>query len=649
MRHTITGQSDTPYRSPAAAHSASRSSTPASVEFVDNRPEAITQRKLADAIHTSSDMVAQRRQLRGMFGKVAQLQGGPEEELLQGKLAPVQRAGSESDPAPRKNHIGLPDHLKSGIESISGLSMDDVTVHYNSSQPAQLNALAYTQGTDIHVAPGQEQHLPHEAWHVVQQAQGRVQPTMQMKDGVSVNDDQGLEHEADVMGARAAVSVLQLVRDGKRQDQTAFVHRPTRLSWSYPGVLSSSWRSIAQLMRLPEDSKGQLSDFTVRENIGQPNDTWISGRQLQTRLINALSAIPGVTQGSGYRLVSFRYDGEEFEKDANAYHQEKHGMQQWPVSIDDHLADIRKLIRGTLKASAQLDYLNDNFAAIDATHTIIIDVDWYLQRTQADVGFHKDSRGTTLFVNLTYNNDKTMQGAATKLDREGQPALEEKFPEKVRKDLEERRQSYQGITLDDQVGDLKEKEVGEYARLSFSDPSVWHSTPLLGHRVEKLPPPKDERTLATYLTRVGLPRHLYLGIAKFYETGTEEDCQSVYRYFVKNGRETVKNKSELIQRLIDEQITNEEIDGFQNIFPKPEVFWAELQKAKVMDPYNRHGISEEIEPVNKDTLTEDVKNRSRRLSLDLNANPTLQNNLDEEAKRPRTFIRTWVRLVPKLK
>jgi hypothetical protein len=76
-------------------------------------------------------------------------------------------------------------------------------VHYNSSQPAQLNALAYAQGSDIHLGPGQEQHLPHEAWHVVQQAQGRVRPTMQMREGVPVNDDAGLEREADVMGERA--------------------------------------------------------------------------------------------------------------------------------------------------------------------------------------------------------------------------------------------------------------------------------------------------------------------------------------------------------------------------------------------------------------------------------------------------------------
>jgi len=103
----------------------------------------------------------------------------------------------------RPNKTGMPDALKAGVESLSGYSLDDVRVHYNSPKPAQLQALAYTQGTDIHVASGQEKHLPHEAWHVVQQAQGRVKPTMQMKDGVPVNDDDGLEHEADVMGAKA--------------------------------------------------------------------------------------------------------------------------------------------------------------------------------------------------------------------------------------------------------------------------------------------------------------------------------------------------------------------------------------------------------------------------------------------------------------
>jgi hypothetical protein len=103
----------------------------------------------------------------------------------------------------KANNTGMPDNLKSGIENLSGHSMDDVKVHYNSDKPAQLNAHAYAQGSEIHVASGQEKHLPHEAWHVVQQKQGRVKPTLQMKGKVNVNDDVVLEKEADVMGARA--------------------------------------------------------------------------------------------------------------------------------------------------------------------------------------------------------------------------------------------------------------------------------------------------------------------------------------------------------------------------------------------------------------------------------------------------------------
>lgn len=137
-----------------------------------------------------------------------------EDETLQEKsasVAPVQREEQTSKP----NNTGLPDNLKLGIENLSGMSMDGVKVHYNSAKPAQLNALAYAQGQDIHVATGQEQHLPHEAWHVVQQAQGRVKPTMQMKGGVPVNDDKVLEREADMMGGRALQRAQKAVPDSK--------------------------------------------------------------------------------------------------------------------------------------------------------------------------------------------------------------------------------------------------------------------------------------------------------------------------------------------------------------------------------------------------------------------------------------------------
>lgn len=130
--------------------------------------------------------------------------------------APVQRLRVDEEPSqPQRDTASpsgagaLPDRLKAGLESLSGLSMDHVKVHYQSPQPARLQALAFAQGTDIHVAPGQERHLPHEAWHVVQQAQGRVRPTVPMHGGVAISDDRGLEREADAMGARALAGTAE--------------------------------------------------------------------------------------------------------------------------------------------------------------------------------------------------------------------------------------------------------------------------------------------------------------------------------------------------------------------------------------------------------------------------------------------------------
>ena len=118
------------------------------------------------------------------------LDASSQSESLQRKADLANNAAQRAD-ATRPNNTGMPDNLKAGIESLSGFSMDDVRVHYNSNKPATVQALAYTQGTDIHVAPGQEKCLPHEAWHVAQQMAGRVSPTTNIN-GMPVNDNAAL-------------------------------------------------------------------------------------------------------------------------------------------------------------------------------------------------------------------------------------------------------------------------------------------------------------------------------------------------------------------------------------------------------------------------------------------------------------------------
>ena len=198
-----------------------------------------------------AQLLANRTPLAKITEPITQRMG--EEDELQAKplAAATQGSTPETTRDRRPNQTGLPDGLKSGIESLSGISLDDVKVHFNSSQPDQLDALAYTQGSEIHVAPGQEQHLPHEAWHIVQQAQGRVQPTMQLKDGVPVNDDQGLEHEADVMGTKALrirrsdqvvtgpVNALQLVSNvAQLQPKPQFANQKLK---NYANALFKNW------------------------------------------------------------------------------------------------------------------------------------------------------------------------------------------------------------------------------------------------------------------------------------------------------------------------------------------------------------------------------------------------------------------------
>ena len=130
----------------------------------------------------------------------------------------IDRGSLPIEVSKKDNKTGLPDDLKVGVENLSGYSLSKVKVHYNSPKPAQIQSLAYTRGTEIHVGPGEEEHLPHEAWHVVQQMQGRVQPTKQMKGGVLVNDEEWKEKEADVMGAKASASAEQLT-GGKEEEK----------------------------------------------------------------------------------------------------------------------------------------------------------------------------------------------------------------------------------------------------------------------------------------------------------------------------------------------------------------------------------------------------------------------------------------------
>lgn len=110
--------------------------------------------------------------------------------------AKLQQQAPQKVQGNKPNLTGIPTQMKLDFEQRSGLSFDDVRVHYNSDKPAQLQALAYTQGTQVYVGPGQERHLPHELGHVVQQKMGIVNFTGKINN-VPINTSPDLESDAD--------------------------------------------------------------------------------------------------------------------------------------------------------------------------------------------------------------------------------------------------------------------------------------------------------------------------------------------------------------------------------------------------------------------------------------------------------------------
>jgi hypothetical protein len=103
----------------------------------------------------------------------------------------------------------IPQVIRQKMESFFGANFSDVRIHVGPEATA-IGALAFTQGTDIHFAPGHynpatpqgQQILGHELTHVLQQRSGRVRNPF--GSGVAVVQDHAMEAEAERMGHRAA-------------------------------------------------------------------------------------------------------------------------------------------------------------------------------------------------------------------------------------------------------------------------------------------------------------------------------------------------------------------------------------------------------------------------------------------------------------
>jgi hypothetical protein len=190
-------------------------------EYLKQKKNALTQPK-AKKNDSGQDRAAQLKELQYYMNQKPK-QRFAKEESEEKQLKSVSQKTSTDDetksvsPGTKTN---MPEDVKSKMENSFGTDFSDVSIHENSDQATQIGALAYTQGSNVHFAPGQfepnsqkgQELLGHELTHVVQQREGLVKPDTEQHKGLNINSDTSLEKEADEAGAKAAQGKMANVR-----------------------------------------------------------------------------------------------------------------------------------------------------------------------------------------------------------------------------------------------------------------------------------------------------------------------------------------------------------------------------------------------------------------------------------------------------
>jgi hypothetical protein len=91
---------------------------------------------------------------------------------------------------PKTNNNKMPENVQAKMENSFSTDFSNVNIHKDDDSATQMGALAYTQGNNIHFAPGKyepeskkgQELLGHELTHVEQQRKGKVKPMPKLAD-----------------------------------------------------------------------------------------------------------------------------------------------------------------------------------------------------------------------------------------------------------------------------------------------------------------------------------------------------------------------------------------------------------------------------------------------------------------------------------
>jgi hypothetical protein len=154
------------------------------------------------------------------------------------------------------------------------------------------------------------------------------------------------------------------------------------------------------------------------------------------------------------------------------------GVSRTPA-LKEHGLD-RLVVENSMRTmidARQIEYLRAARLP-NASWKILVEVHYFRARDKKATGFHKDTQGETLFVNLNYHIDKQVVGPEYVINpapsREHDEAVT--LPEQFRADLNVTRKTLGEPTT------IEAKLVDPYSYVAFVDEAIHHATPLYAHR-----------------------------------------------------------------------------------------------------------------------------------------------------------------------
>lgn len=136
----------------------------------------------------------------------------------------------------------LPAALQKEAEKASGISMKQVSIHYNSELPEQHQAHALTFGNDIYIHDLSQRHLHHELGHVLQQHALSI-PATSYENGMAVNSSSFYENSADLWHTKAPSAFLPssfMIQNKRTPSHPIIQKEAVGVTLSIPGIYSSN-------------------------------------------------------------------------------------------------------------------------------------------------------------------------------------------------------------------------------------------------------------------------------------------------------------------------------------------------------------------------------------------------------------------------